>query len=61
MISESQVFGAIYLHSLKKPYGFRPEDVSFFEDIAERTVRFVQYGQYLSEVSTMVQEGNAEN
>lgn len=61
MISESQVIGAIYLHSLKKPYGFRPEDVSLFEDIAERTVRFVQYGQYLSEMSKMMEEVNAQN
>jgi pSer/pThr/pTyr-binding forkhead associated (FHA) protein len=47
LISESQVVGVIYLHSLKKPYGFRPEDVTLFEDISERTVRFVQYGQHL--------------
>jgi len=47
MISESQVVGVIYLHSLKKPYGFRPEDVSLFEDIAQRTVKFIPYGQFL--------------
>jgi len=56
MIGESQVVGAIYVHSLKRPYGFRPEDVALFEDIAQRTVRFVQYGQYLSELSRMMQE-----
>jgi hypothetical protein len=61
MISESQVIGALYLHSLKKPYGFRPEDVSLFEDIAQRTARFVEYGQHFSEVSRMMEELNAEN
>jgi len=49
MISESQVVGVIYLHSLKKPYGFRPEDVSLFEDIAQRTVNFIQYVQFFSD------------
>jgi len=61
MISESQVVGVIYLHSLKKLYGFRPEDVALFEDISERTVRFVQYGQYLSELSRMMGELNTGN
>lgn len=54
MISDSQVVGVIYLHSLKKPYGFRSEDVSFFEDVAQRTVRFIEYGQYLSELSRIM-------
>ena len=61
MISESQVVGVIYLHSLKKPYGFRPEDVSLFEDIAQRTVKFIQYGQFFSELSRMMEELNPGN
>ena len=61
MISESQVVGVIYLHSLKKPYGFRPEDAALFEDIAERTVRFVRYGQFVSELSDVMMELNSEN
>jgi pSer/pThr/pTyr-binding forkhead associated (FHA) protein len=61
MIIESQVVGVIYLHSLKKPYGFRPEDATLFEDIAERTVRFVQYGQFVSELSGMKMEINSES
>lgn len=56
MISDSQVVGVIYLHSLKKPYGFRSEDVSLFEDIAQRTVRFIEYGQYLSQLSRIMPE-----
>jgi GAF domain-containing protein len=60
MISESQVLGVIYLHSRKKLYGFKPEDVSLFEDIAQRAVRFVQYGQPLSELSKMIEELDAE-
>ena len=61
MISESEVIGAIYLHSLKKLYGFRPEDVALFEDIAQRTVRVVQYGQYFSELSMRMEEPSAGN
>jgi len=59
MISDSQVVGVIYLHSLKKPYGFRPGDVSLFEDISQRTVRFVQYGQYFSELSGIMEKLNS--
>jgi putative methionine-R-sulfoxide reductase with GAF domain len=60
MISESQVVGVIYIHSRKKLYGFRPEDVALFEDIAQRAVRFVQYGQHVSELSRMIEELDAE-
>ena len=61
MISESQVVGVIYLHSLKKLYGFRPEDVSLFEDIAQRTVNFIQYGQFFSELSGIMEQLNPVN
>jgi len=61
MISDAQVVGVIYLHSLKKPYGFTPEDVCLFEEIAQRTDNFVRYGQYLSELSRMMEEPNCEN
>jgi pSer/pThr/pTyr-binding forkhead associated (FHA) protein len=61
VISGSQVVGVIYLHSLKKPYGFRQEDVSLFEDIAQRTGVFIQYGQYFSELSKIMEELNPEN
>jgi GAF domain-containing protein len=61
MISESQVIGVIYLHSLKKAYGFRPEDACLFEEIAKRTDNFVQYGQYLSELSRVMEEVDSEN
>jgi adenylate cyclase len=49
MIGDSRVMGALYLHSLKKPYSFTPEDVCLFEEVAKRTDNFVRYGQYLSE------------
>jgi GAF domain-containing protein len=61
LINESQTIGVLYLHSLKKPYGFRPEDTTLFEDIAKRTVRFVQYGQFVSELSGRVAEVHPEN
>jgi len=61
MISDAQVVGALYLHSLKKPYGFTPEDVHLFEEITQRTNYFVQYGQYLSELSKMMENLGAKN
>lgn len=61
MISEAQVVGALYLHSLKKPYGFTPEDVGLFEEIAQRTNHFVQYGQYLSELSKIMGDPGSRN
>jgi Inner membrane component of T3SS, cytoplasmic domain/GAF domain len=60
MISESQVVGVKYLHSRKKLYEFKPEDVALFEDIAQRAVRFVQFGQHLSELYRMIEELDAE-
>ncbi len=55
VISSSQVVGVIYLHSLKNPYGFGMEDVSLFEDIAQRTGGFIQYSQYVSELSEIME------
>ncbi|HWR59135.1 MAG TPA: FHA domain-containing protein [Thermodesulfovibrionales bacterium] len=61
MICDSQVWGVIYLHSLKKPYGFTPEDVCLFEEIAQRTDNYIQYGQYFSELSRMMDGNNTAN
>jgi len=61
MIGDSRVRGVLYLHSLKKPYGFTPEDVCLFEEIAQRTDNFVQYGQYLSELSEMMEHLGSKN
>ena len=61
MISDSQVVGVIYLHSLKKPYGFTREDVCLFEEIPKRTDNFVQYGQYFSELSRMMEKFDSGN
>jgi GAF domain-containing protein len=61
MISDAQVVGALYVHSLHKPYGFMPEDACLFEEIAKRTDNFVRYGQYLSELSKMMEKQSAEN
>lgn len=61
MISDSQVVGVLYLHSLKKPYGFTQEDVCLFEEIAQRTKNFVQYGRYFSELSKMIEKLSSGN
>lgn len=61
MIGDSRVRGVLYLHSLKKPYGFTPEDVCLFEEIAQRTDNFVQYGQYFSELSKLMENPSSDN
>ncbi len=43
MMSFSEIVGAIYVDSMKKPYPFAPEDILFFEDIAHRTAAFVLF------------------
>jgi pSer/pThr/pTyr-binding forkhead associated (FHA) protein len=41
MMSSSEIVGVIYVDSLEKPYPFAPEDILFFEDIAQRTAAYV--------------------
>jgi adenylate cyclase len=48
MITFSQLFGVVYLDSMTKPYGFRQEDLAFFQDIAQRTAAFILRDQLSS-------------
>ena len=41
MIGFSEVVGVIYVESIKEPYPFPPEDVLFFQDIANLTAPFI--------------------
>jgi adenylate cyclase len=43
MMSFSEIVGVIYVDSLEKPYPFAPEDILFFEDIAQRTAAFMLF------------------
>lgn len=41
LVSFSELVGALYVDSLNRPYPFAPEDICFFEDIAQRTASFI--------------------
>jgi adenylate cyclase len=43
MMSFSELVGVIYVDSLSKPYPFAQEDISLFQDIANRTAAFVLF------------------
>ena len=58
--SGSELCGVVYLHSLKKPYGFRKEDVCLFEDIAQRTGAFIHYAQYCSDLLGSMEDVNPQ-
>jgi adenylate cyclase len=46
MMTFSQLFGVVYLDSMTKAYGFRKEDLSLFQDIAQRTAAFLFRDQF---------------
>jgi predicted component of type VI protein secretion system len=43
MMSFSELVGVIYVDSLNKPYPFAQEDITLFQDIANRTAAFVLF------------------
>ena len=56
LITGSQVVGAVYVDSVKKPYRFVEEDVSLFQDVAQRTAAFIHHEQFSSELSKIIEE-----
>ena len=56
VMAHSDLLGVIYLDSLKRPYGFSPEDVSLFEHIAQRTVRAIESDRFASELEKVAEE-----
>ena len=48
LVSFSELVGALYVDSLKRPYPFALEDICFFEDIAQRTANFVLLEEFAS-------------
>jgi hypothetical protein len=48
LVSFSELVGALYFDSLKRPYPFAPEDICFFEDIAQRTASFILLEEFTS-------------
>jgi len=48
LISGSRVLGVIYVDSLKKPYGFRKEDLSLLTDLSKQTALTLENALYYS-------------
>jgi hypothetical protein len=43
MSTESEIVGFLYIDSLKRPYGFRFEDVALFMDVSQRVAHAIHY------------------
>ena len=43
LISNSRIWGVLYMDSLERPFGFRKEDLSLFVDLCQRTALVVEH------------------
>ena len=50
LISRSQILGAIYVDSLKRPYGFRREDLALMVNLSQRIAPSIADARFASEV-----------
>jgi adenylate cyclase len=50
LISASQVLGAVYVDSLKRPYGFRKEDLALLVNLSQRISPAIADARFASEV-----------
>ena len=50
LIGSSQIMGVLYIATLHKPYGFRKEDLSLFNDLAGRTALTIEQAWYNSQL-----------
>ena len=46
MFSDSKVIGLVYIDSLRRPYGFRREDLSLFTELAEMTTPAIKKARF---------------
>jgi putative methionine-R-sulfoxide reductase with GAF domain len=51
IMSHADVLGVIYVDSVKKPYGFLPQDVALFQDIAWRAVLVIEHDKLTSQLA----------
>jgi hypothetical protein len=57
MSAQSEIVGFLYIDSLKRPYGFRFEDVALFMDVSQRVGNAIHYAQIEAGQSTGVDTG----
>jgi 3',5'-cyclic-nucleotide phosphodiesterase len=53
LISSSQIMGVLYVDSLKRPFGFRKEDLWLFVDLCQRTALVVEHARLAFESTTL--------
>jgi 3',5'-cyclic-nucleotide phosphodiesterase len=56
LMSGSRTMGAIYVDSLKRPYGFCREDLALFVDVSQRIAIAIETAQLASEISEIGDE-----
>jgi hypothetical protein len=50
LMGTSKIMGALYVDSLNRPYGFRNEDLSLFNDIGRRTAVAIEYASLTTQL-----------
>jgi pSer/pThr/pTyr-binding forkhead associated (FHA) protein len=55
LIYGPEILGAIYVDSLKRPYGFRREDLALLMNLSQRIAPAVEYARFASEIMEVVE------
>jgi GAF domain-containing protein len=53
LISSSQIMGAIYVDSQKRPFGFTREDLALFMDLCQRTAVALEHARLAFDLATI--------
>ena len=60
LISRSQILGAIYVDSLKRPYGFRKEDLALLMNLSLRIAPAIDDARFASEILDVAEALSSE-
>ena len=60
LISRSQILGAIYVDSLKRPYGFRREDLALLMNLSLRIAPAIDDARFASEILEVAEALSSE-
>jgi hypothetical protein len=60
LISRSQILGAIYVDSLKRPYGFRKEDLALLMNLSLRIAPAIDDARFASEILEVAEALSSE-
>jgi 3',5'-cyclic-nucleotide phosphodiesterase len=51
MVFGSQIFGVLYVDSMKRPYGFREEDIALLRELGQQIGLVIEKAMFVSEIS----------